>query len=91
MDDDPQRPPVDPLQRCVVRLPWRGRGLITLANGTDDQCDIYAATIVWDGRRRSILVEAAETAPLRGMTPLHGYRLHIEVIDGGSVIIGALQ
>ena len=44
-------------------LQWRTRGLGMLANGTEDHCDIYAATIIWDGRPRNILVEAADTDP----------------------------
>jgi predicted aspartyl protease len=30
-------------------LPWRTRGSVMLANGTEDQCDIYTATVIWDG------------------------------------------
>lgn len=37
-------------------LPWRTRGLVVLANGTQEPCDIYAATIIWDGKPRPILV-----------------------------------
>ena len=44
-------------------LQWRTRGLVMLANGTEDYCDIYAATIMWDGRARNVLVEAADTDP----------------------------
>ncbi len=35
-------------------LPWRTRGLVMRANGTEDQCDIYTATVIWDGRPRHI-------------------------------------
>ncbi len=55
---------------AALGLPWRTRGLVILANGTEDQCDIYAAAILWDGAPRKILVEAAETDP-RG----HGFAL----------------
>jgi len=74
----------------AFRLPWRSRGLVTLANGTEDQCDIFAASVVWDGSPRHILVEAAETDPLVGMMLLQGYRLRVDVIQGGSVIIETL-
>ena len=30
-------------------LQWCTRDLAMLANGTEDHCDIYAATIIWDG------------------------------------------
>ncbi|MFO1432316.1 MAG: clan AA aspartic protease [Candidatus Competibacteraceae bacterium] len=72
-------------------LTWRTRGLIMLANGSEDQCDIYAATIIWDGTRRNILVEAADTDPLIGMALLYGHNtVRLEVVEGGSVIIEAL-
>ncbi|MGH7966405.1 MAG: hypothetical protein ACRERD_32030, partial [Candidatus Binatia bacterium] len=51
-------------------LPWRTRGTVILANGSEDQFDIYAAIIRWDGTPRNILVEAADTDPLVGMALL---------------------
>lgn len=71
-------------------LPWRTRGTVILANGSEDQFDIYAATIGWDGSRRNILVEAADTDPLVGMALLKGYDLHLQVVAGGQVILQAL-
>jgi predicted aspartyl protease len=66
-----------PATIAALGLSWRTRGLIVLANGTDDLCDIYAATIIWDGRPRHILVEEADTDPL-------------QVVEGGSVRIERL-
>ena len=71
-------------------LRWRTRGLVMLANGTEDHCDIYAATAIWDGRPRNILVEAAATDPLVGMALLYGHDLHMQVIEGGRVVIEPL-
>ena len=71
-------------------LPWRTRGSVMLANGTEDQCDIYTATVIWDGRQRNILVEAADTDPLIGMALLYGHDVRMQVIEGGSVIIQTL-
>lgn len=70
-------------------LRWRTRGLVMLANGSEDHCDIYAATVIWDGRPRNILVEAADTDPLIGMALLYGHAL-MQVVEGGSVIIEPL-
>ena len=64
-------------------LRWRTRGLVMLANGTEDHCDIYGATVIWDGRPRNILVEAADTDPLVGMALLYGHDLHMQIIEGG--------
>jgi len=75
---------------AALGLPWRTRGLVVLANGTEDQCDIYAATILWDGIPRNILIEAADTDPLVGMALLRGYDVRMRVVKGGSVIIEAL-
>jgi clan AA aspartic protease len=71
-------------------LSWVGRGLAILANGAEEQCDLYAAAVVWDGIPRRILIESAETEPLLGMALLRGHLVSIEVIDGGSVTIEAL-
>jgi clan AA aspartic protease len=71
-------------------LQWRTRGLVMLANGTEHHCDIYGATVIWDGRPRNILVEAADTDPLVGLALLYGYGLHMQVIEGGSVVIEPL-
>lgn len=75
---------------AALGLLWRTRGLVILANGTEDRCDIYAAAVLWDGVPRNILVEAADTDPLVGMALLYGHDVRIQVVEGGSVIIQAL-
>ena len=75
---------------AALGLPWRTRGLVILANGTEDQCDIYAAAVLWDGVPRNILVEAADTDPLVGMALLYGHDVRMQVVEGGSIIIEAL-
>jgi clan AA aspartic protease len=72
-------------------LPWRSRGSAILANGEEDEFDIHAATVIWDGAPRRILVEAAATEPLIGMRLLDGHELRIQVRSGGSVTIEALR
>ena len=71
-------------------LRWRTRGLVMLGNGTEDHCDISGATVIWDGRPRNILVEAADTDPLVGMALLYGHDLHMQVMEGGRVVIEPL-
>lgn len=75
---------------AALRLPWRTRGLVILANGGEDRCEVYAATVLWDGLPRKILVEAADTEPLVGMALLYGHDVRMQVVEGGSVIIEAL-
>lgn len=72
-------------------LPWRMRGSATLANGSVDQFDIYAARVIWDGAPRNVLVESADTEPLIGLRLIRGYALHMEVVENGSVVIESLQ
>ena len=79
-----------PATIAAMGLSWRTRGLIVLANGTDDLCDIYAATVIWDGRPRHILVEEADTDPLVGMALLYGHDVRMQVVEGGSVRIEGL-
>ena len=79
-----------PVLIAGLGLQWRTRGLVMLANGTEDSCDIYAATIIWDGRPRNILVEAADTDPLVGMALLYSHDLHVQVVEGGRVVIEPL-
>jgi len=74
----------------TLGLSWRTRSLVMLANGAEELCDIYAATVIWDGRPRDILVEEAETDPLVGMALLYGHDVRMQVVEGGNVIIEAL-
>jgi predicted aspartyl protease len=71
-------------------LPWRSRSSAILANGNVEECDIYVATVIWDGVERSILVQAMENVPLLGMAMLVGYDLRARVVAGGSVEIEAV-
>ena len=68
-------------------LVWRSYGSATLANGSLDHFDVYSATVIWDGKPRKILVEAADTDPLVGMRLLAGYYLGIQTTVGGTVTI----
>jgi clan AA aspartic protease len=74
----------------TLGLPWRTRSLVMLANGAEELCDIYAATVIWEGRLRDILVEEAETDPLVGMALLYGHDVRMQVVEGGNVVIEAL-
>lgn len=75
---------------AALDLPWRTRGTVILANGSEDQFDIYIAVIRWDNTPRNILVEAADTDPLVGMGLLAGHDVRLRVVEGGNVIIEAL-
>lgn len=68
-------------------LPWRSRGSAILANGARDYFDIHAATVIWNGVPRNVLVEAAATEPLVGMRLLFGHELRMRVVENGDVTI----
>lgn len=69
----------------ILGLPFRSRGSAILADGSETQFDIYAATILWDGTPRNVLIEAADTDPLIGMGLLYGFNINIQAVDGGTV------
>ena len=71
-------------------LSYVGSGRTLLANGTEDQFDIYEAQVEWDGVLMRLEVDSADTDPLLGMSLLYGYDLHIPVVDGGTVVIQKL-
>jgi hypothetical protein len=48
-------------------------------------------TVLWDGKYREVYVNESETVPLIGMKLLHGYDLHIQAIERGSVTIKPLS
>lgn len=68
-------------------LVWQTRGSAILANGAEEECDIYTGAVLWDEQPHSLLVEAADTDPLVGMRLMAGYRITVEDVDGGAVII----
>jgi len=68
-------------------LRWRSRGDAILPNGNVEEFDVYAATVIWDGVPRAILVQAIDNAPLLGMALLARHDLRCRVIAGGTVEI----
>ena len=72
-------------------LPWSYRDRGTLGDGSEVLFDIYDAVAIWDGKSQEIEVNSAETDPLIGMSMLRGYRLQVDTIEGGSVVITDLS
>ena len=70
-------------------LPHRGYGEASLADGSVVEFDIYGVTVLWDGQRRHIEADEANTIPLVGMMLLDGHNLNIDVESGGRVFIQA--
>lgn len=71
-------------------LSWNGQQTGTLADGSEQLFDYYAASIVWDDETIVIPVNAIDSEPLVGMALMEGYDLHIEVLEGGAVSLRPL-
>jgi clan AA aspartic protease len=63
----------------------------TLGDGSTCIFDVYRGLVIWDGELRRIDINASETAPLVGMSLLYGYRMQLDAIEGGTVIIQSLS
>jgi clan AA aspartic protease len=72
---------------AALRLRRRSRSIAVLADGRRERFDVYAATVIWDGAARNVLIQAIDAAPLLGMGLLEGHDLHVEVVIGGAVTI----
>lgn len=68
-------------------LPFVGVSQVVLAGGSEEMLDMHSATVLWDGVPRDVDVLVADTTPLVGMSLLDGYELHVQVREGGRVVI----
>lgn len=73
-----------------LSLPWSFRDYATLGDGSQTIFDMYTATVIWNGEIKHIDVAESETEPLIGMSLLYGFKLEIEAVENGLVIIKAL-
>ena len=71
-------------------LPFVGVAPAELGDGSTVTANVFEAKAIWDNDEQSVLVLGAEGGPLVGMSLLFGYRLTIEVKDGGDATIEAL-
>jgi predicted aspartyl protease len=72
-------------------LPWHYRDIGTLDDGSAVVFDIYKAAVSWDGQSQIVDVAASDADPLVGMGLLYGFKLQIEAVEGGAVMIEALK
>ncbi len=66
-------------------LTWLCRQQGLLADGSTHIFDVYAGIILWDGRPRTVEVEAADAQPLIGMGLMQGYDLRVQVVPGAAI------
>jgi clan AA aspartic protease len=79
-----------PARIAALNLSWLSRQPGVLADGSIDVFDVFVATVMWDGRLRTVEVESANTEPLVGMSLLDRHSLRIDVLVGGVVNISAI-
>ena len=72
-------------------LPWQYRDIGTLGDGSEVVFEIYKASVIWDGKERIVDVAASDADPLVGMGLLYGFKVQIEAVEGGNVMIEALK
>lgn len=68
-------------------LPFDGRGIAVLADGSAFETRRHRARIEWHGRVREVRVITTDGDPLVGMTLLRGSKLSMDVSPGGEVVV----
>ncbi len=63
----------------------------TLGDGTISQFRVYTGTVIWDGSKRLVEVNAATSGVLIGMGLLEGYKLEVNTIPNGIMTITNLD
>jgi clan AA aspartic protease len=72
-------------------LKLQGYQKAVLGDGTISQFQVYAATVIWDGSRKLVEVNAATSGVLIGMGLLEGYKLEVNTIPNGIVTITSIE
>lgn len=61
--------------------------LVTLGDASQRVLDFYEAEVVWDDKRQTIQVLCVEGEPLIGTSLLKGYKLEIDFVVSGQVVV----
>lgn len=64
-----------------------GRTRVELGDGSLQIFELYLASVLWDGQAQTIVIDAAETAPLAGTSLLVGYDFSARFIPGGHLTL----
>ena len=70
-----------------LELRWSGTVEATLADGRSTRAEVYRGQVMWDDKSRSVTVAAIDSKPLVGMRLMKNYRLTIEIIPGGPLLL----
>lgn len=74
----------------ALGLSFHSSRTVLLADGSFQAVANHKGRILWEGIERPVRVVAAGNQPLLGMALLAGYRLCVDVVDGGDVTAEAL-
>lgn len=74
-----------------LELPFTAVTRAELGDGSGVDMDVFEGVVRWDNQEQDIVILAAEGGVLVGMSMLSGYRLTLDVEDGGAVLIEALR
>lgn len=72
-------------------LQQTGSTRMILADGRIVSCAVYRVVVDWDGIPVDIEVEDSNFTPLVGAALLDGFRLNVEMENGGQVVIEPLN
>jgi len=75
---------------AALGLSYHSRTVVLLGDGSQTPLREYEGQVVWDGQERDILILETDGGPLIGMALLYGYRVTLDVVDGGPVTIAVL-
>lgn len=73
-----------------LNLTPRGETPIVLADGSEQRTGLYGAVVIWNESVHPVVIEEADTVPLVGMELLEGFRLRIDCVEGGRVVVEEL-
>jgi clan AA aspartic protease len=74
----------------ALRLPFIGKEVVILADGSDTELHVYQASVEWHGRLVRVPVIEAEGGALIGMALLRGSHVGLDVIEDGHVRVEPL-
>jgi clan AA aspartic protease len=73
-----------------LALQFAGATKAALGDGSEVSLDAFEAVVAWDNDERSVVTLATTGEPLVGMALLSGYRVALDVVEGGRVAIQAI-
>ena len=75
---------------AALGLPWLYHDKTQLIDGRIIPVEIFATSVIWNGKPRMINVQALGVHNLIGMRMLAGHDMQMRIVDGGTVTIDAV-